>query len=353
MLKSLHLKNWYSHIDTFIEFDPHCNIIVGSTDGGKSNIIRALRKITQNRPSGDDFVSWPELNDGTGTSIELVADNGTLKWMKDKQDKYILNGTVFTAFGKDVPQEVSDFLNLSSINTQFQLDSVFLLSETPGDVASFWNRIAHLEMIDVGTANVNSAIRELTSDIKYSEGQEKVLVENLKKYDYLEQFESEVKALEDLEKQFNDLSSKENKLQELINDYYELKTDIAKWQKILTIEKPVDDLLMNFKEKNELFNRYIKLEALLDDLTDIGAKIGIQKDVLAAEKPINDLLQLYEERKTLVERQKRLSQALSSLSSIKARITAQKANYEALHKKFEDEVGEECFFCGQPIRKAI
>jgi exonuclease SbcC len=354
MIKLVHLWNFLSHYDTLIELDPGLNVFIGHTDSGKSAIIKALKWVVWNRPLGDSIRSWKNAEFKKGdTAVQICVDENQIVRRKGNIDLYELNNTEFKAFGTNVPDEITKALNISELNLQNQLDSHFLLSETPGDVASFWNRIAHLEKIDIGTANVNSAIRELTSDIKYSEGQEKILVESLKKFDHLKQFESEVKELESLQRQFEDLTYKENKLQELINDLYELKGDIAKWQKILSLEKPVNDLLLLYKERDTLFEKVFKLGTLLQDFIDIGARIDIQKDVLAAEKPINDLLQLYEQRKILTERQKRLFAALSSLSSINASITTQKANYETLHKQFEEAMGEECFFCGQPIKKVV
>jgi predicted ATP-dependent endonuclease of OLD family len=38
-----------------IEFDPNITTIVGDNEAGKTTVIRALRWITHNRPSGEGF----------------------------------------------------------------------------------------------------------------------------------------------------------------------------------------------------------------------------------------------------------------------------------------------------------
>ena len=86
MIKNLHIKNFQSHEDTFLEFHPSVNIIIGSSDSVKTAIIRALRKVVWNRPSGDSLRShW-----GGESRIELSGEDWKIIWSKDKMDMYSL-----------------------------------------------------------------------------------------------------------------------------------------------------------------------------------------------------------------------------------------------------------------------
>ena len=58
MIKNLLLKNFQSHIDSKIEFDSGFNVICGSSDSGKSALLRALMWVIANRPSGDSIKNW-------------------------------------------------------------------------------------------------------------------------------------------------------------------------------------------------------------------------------------------------------------------------------------------------------
>ena len=58
MIKSLELFNFQSHAHTLIEFSDGVNIISGTSDSGKSAILRALRWVIRNEPSGLGVVSW-------------------------------------------------------------------------------------------------------------------------------------------------------------------------------------------------------------------------------------------------------------------------------------------------------
>ena len=54
MIHSIKIQNIQSHKDTQLEFNPGINAIVGSSNNGKSAILRALYWVVYNRPLGTD-----------------------------------------------------------------------------------------------------------------------------------------------------------------------------------------------------------------------------------------------------------------------------------------------------------
>jgi DNA repair exonuclease SbcCD ATPase subunit len=397
MIKSIHIKNFLSHPDTQIELHEGLNVFVGETDSGKSAIIKALKWCTWNRPSGDSIRSW----NGGDTQVEITtAEGNVITRSKDKSDRYKLNDIEFKAFGTSVPDEIAKALNLSETNLQNQLDSHYLLSLSAGEVASHWNRIARLEAIDIGTDNVNSAIRELNADIKYAHAQEKTITEDLKKYDHLDTFEKEVQALEELDKKVSILRVDAGVLETNIRRYYNNERSLLAYEKILSTEKPVSDLLELIARKKELIQKFNTLTNLRDSLEVVQQKIIIEKETLALEplvdellqlrrkkddlernynilwnlmrnyrideskiKQLNrtiatetlitDLLKLYKDRETLVLQYKALSKTISSAKDIQVRLDAQKTSLVALEKKFEEALpeGSICVLCGQTIKR--
>ena len=83
MIQSVHIQNFQSHKNSTLEFSPGVNIIVGTSDSGKTAIIRALRWVVWNRPSGDSLRStW-----GGKTSVEICLDKGSVERSKDRSDR--------------------------------------------------------------------------------------------------------------------------------------------------------------------------------------------------------------------------------------------------------------------------
>ena len=54
MIRKLNIQNIQSHKNTELEFSPGINAIVGSSNNGKSAILRALYWVRYNRPLGID-----------------------------------------------------------------------------------------------------------------------------------------------------------------------------------------------------------------------------------------------------------------------------------------------------------
>jgi exonuclease SbcC len=347
MLKSLHVTNFQSHKNSTLDFSEGVNIILGASDSGKTAIIRALRKLIFNKPSGDQMLS----NWGGKMKIELTTDNAQITYSKDKEQEYILNGTSFKAFGTEVPREISDALNISDINIQNQLDSVFLLSQSPGEVASFFNRVANLDKIDTGTQKVNSLIRELNADIKYAEGQEVALIESLKQFEFLDKLEIDVEVLEEQEKQLINLSNQRNKLNNTLVNLRLVKIEIESTSKILVLEKPLNEIFILKEEKSRLESERNKLDKLINQIQRMQVEIDEQKGLLVLETPVLNLMKLMEERRMLVDGRNLLFKTIETVRGISDRIKNGNAYIDTQNALFEKELGDVCPLCNQPIKK--
>ena len=68
MIQTGVIRNFQSHKKSILNLSKGVNVIVGKTDSGKSAIIRALRWLFTNTPSGDAFRSW----DGGDTKVSAT-----------------------------------------------------------------------------------------------------------------------------------------------------------------------------------------------------------------------------------------------------------------------------------------
>jgi len=179
VIREVRIKNFQSHENTVVRFSPTQTVIVGSSDCGKSSIIRAINWVRRNRPLGTSFIRTGSLSP-CRVEIDLVQSDGSeVTIEREKSSKtsfYKIGHEVYQALRSDVPEPVKELLNLSDINVQLQLDQHFLILETPGEIAKRVNSITKIEEADKVLQRLNSKCRETNTTIQI----EKDRVENLK-----------------------------------------------------------------------------------------------------------------------------------------------------------------------------
>lgn len=106
MLHKLVIQNFQTHKDLGVTLGPHVTTIVGTTDAGKSSVLRALGWVALNRPTGDAFI-----RDGArAVSVELGTEkHDIIRERGPGKNTYVLrpmtdpgSAEVFTADRKSV-----------------------------------------------------------------------------------------------------------------------------------------------------------------------------------------------------------------------------------------------------------
>jgi len=222
-----------------------------------------------NRPSGDAIRS----NWGGDTLVEIKMPEGDIVRSKGKADYYQLyrasEALDFKAFGTNVPQEIITLLNINEINFQSQLDTPFLLSETPGAVAAHFNKVARLDMIDVGLQNVQREIRALEQRVEFGKEAIEGTKASLAKFEYLDKFEAEVEVLESTEKELIALVNGRRRLIKLVEDIKRVEEMQEEFVVITAVEPIVTTILVNYSQKRMLQEEYSTLEHLVDSMGSI------------------------------------------------------------------------------------
>lgn len=207
------VTNFQSHKKTRVDFsDKGLNAITGASDSGKSAIIRALRWVFYNEPKGADFIR----HGASRTTVTVGFTDGssiTRSRTKSSSGEYIVrdtNGkeTEFKGFGNNIPIDIANThqmpkVELSTgveraINFSNQLDSHFLLSESPAVRANTIGRLTGVHIVDAAIKEKGKEIRKLTVDSNASEKQIAELDEKLKNYDDLPEIEKRLNVLKGL-----------------------------------------------------------------------------------------------------------------------------------------------------------
>jgi len=349
MLKSLHLKNVQSHKDTYLEFSPGVNIIIGPSDSGKTAILRALRWLIWNRPQGDVI----RRRQGGETSVEVVLDDEiVVKRIKDnKQDQYVLNDYVFKAFKSEVPEEVLKALNIDVINLQRQLDAPFLLSETPGVVAQHFNRVANLDVIDVSLQRINSEIRELSQNLKFYEQEKTKLTSELEQYDYVDKLSMEVEVLEELGKANTDLRSKLGNLSRIIHTISHNEEEIEKMSYVVEIEGLLNNVLDRISEHEAMKERLERLKGILAKIESTNEQMKYERTLVSMEGSLSAIISDIQKVEELHEHLMEFEEKIAEIENVESEIERYEMMVKEKMELFEREMPDVCPLCGSIVKK--
>ena len=171
MIDRLVVENIQSHEKSELDFSPGINCIVGSSDNGKTALLRAMFWCIRNRPLGSDILvsHWAKNEKGKinkTVSVSISNEKGTVIRKKTSTDNNYLiqlnkeDIKLLEVIRTDVPEEIEKFFNLSETNIQQQQDAPFLLSASAADVARFFNRIVRLDIIDKVLSNAENQRRK-------------------------------------------------------------------------------------------------------------------------------------------------------------------------------------------------
>lgn len=195
MLTSIAIKNFQAHEKLRVDFDPHVTTIVGPSDVGKSAILRALEWVCTNKPSGITFLR----HDASRVSVLVSVDGRKLIRARGASvNQYSLDGKLFKALGSEVPEEVTDLLNVSSINFQAQIDAPFWFNDSPGQVSKNLNAIVDLGLIDDCMAKLGVAQRTAKARQEVVKDRLQVARTQAAQLRYIKEMECELRQLEEL-----------------------------------------------------------------------------------------------------------------------------------------------------------
>jgi len=348
MFKSLRIQNFQSHKDTLINFSSLVNVFIGESSTGKSSIIRALRWVMENKPSGDGFIRKGSKK----TVVTLTLDTGdVIKRVRLKKDNtYYLNDIVFKAFGVNVPDEIQKILNMGVENFQLQKDSFFLLNKSAGEVGRHFNDVASLEKIDFAIKNMKTLIRKNSTDcklIKKTMENEIDKLENLKmvnkdneiKVQNMLKFQIKLKKMQD------ELKSK---IDFLHDKFIPIQNNVSKCSYDEKIKILMDKGFILYHGKyNDIINKLNVLNTLYKAYT------GHYKAVNDT-KPVHSIKDRFKACKGLKDKLQNINEYINNRKALLINYSKNKKTYQRLEKElnihkeeFNSIFPDNCPLCGK------
>lgn len=344
MIKSLEIKNVQSHKDSKLVFSPGINALVGTSNNGKSAVLRALMWAITNRPLGTEILlsNWAYDSKGKQNeemSVTVEKGNSTLIRRKTKTDnEYILDGEVLEAIKTDVPESVKKFFALSETNIQKQQDAPFLLSQSSGKIAEYFNRIVRLDIIDKVLTNAESTRRKMKNQFETAEENEKNLQKKLEQYDWLDSVEALLEKYKVVNEKCETLSDEKDDLESSVEKFEEINKrkfpDFSKQKKLI---QEIEDV--NSKNKDLVF----EIESLDESVSEFENLSEKSEFDFSKEKKLIETIESLDFDKSEIEK---LKEQIEQVEYADGFVKSQKEYIKGLKK----QLPEICPFCGAKMK---
>jgi len=345
MIKALKIRNVQSHKKTNLRFSKGVNVILGSTDSGKSAIFRSIRFCAKNEPKGNLICS----NWGGRTKVVLIPDETTVTRIKEKNtNTYLVHQKnaeklKLTAFGAKVPSEVETALNLSEINLQQQMDGPFLLNKTPGAVAAHFNKIANLEVIDLATQRIKREIKQLGASIAFKEADKKKKEKVISEFDFIEKFDIDLEVLEVLESDVTNLQKNIKKLNKVITDCKDSDVVLEKASILSQFEDMVRSLLLLSEKREDLY-------ATIEEIHNKHQLLIEYRNNLEHEEKVDRLLIRFDKKDNIKESYKELNTSILQVKANQASIKLLKIDLKKLESNLLRNMPKICPLCNTNLK---
>ncbi|NLK44218.1 MAG: AAA family ATPase [Tissierellia bacterium] len=334
-IKKVILENFQSHKYTVLEFNEQLNVIVGPSDSGKTAILRGIRWVLYNEPSGDYFIREGESH----CSVTLEFNDGTkVKRFRSRSKNiyYLYNlendEIAFEGFGTSVPEEILNATGIKKIlldkdlskpiNLSDQLEGAFLLSEKGSTRASSIGRLVGVNIIDDTIRDTLKDIRNLSVKKKNIEERLLKLQDELSQYEYLEELKNRIEKI----------------------NY--IRDKISTKKKLLTTYRNFNEKLQHlYKEKEEAsyyLQRLDNINLLLDLKNDISSNISKFNYLITKRNQIHKLSHDKKYNMNIINSLKELSKVEKNTNSISSllNLNTQLLKYKSAFNKINKEISE-------------
>jgi chromosome segregation ATPase len=228
VIESIELRQFRNHKKTTLHLDPHVTVLVGPNGSGKSNLIRAVRWVAANKPSGDSMLRRKGTKQADLCEATLRVDGRTVTRAKGEgRNEYVIDGNKVAVPKTGVPKPVDELLSMGEANFAMHWRGpAFWFGLTPGQAAKELNRIVNLDKIDSVLANVSAKARRVKAEQSVSADRLKAAKIKKGQLVYVPKLVADWKALETLESELTELQENERVVNELLSEASRLKEEV-------------------------------------------------------------------------------------------------------------------------------
>lgn len=354
-IKKIILENFQSHKYSEIVLEDGLNIIVGPSDSGKTAILRAIKWALYNEPAGDFFIR--EGSNEVSVTIHFSDNSQLVRFRSRSKNIYKLvynNGEELRleGFGTGVPEEIREAIGIykinlggnetSSVSLAEQLEGPFLLSEKSSTRASAIGQLVGVDIIDKALREVLRDTRTLNINKKTLEENIDNLTDEIKTYDYLTEFKSNIAKVSEIRQKLSDTDSLINILKNSHTSLLKLYGEMDELKIIkddLSRLDDVDEILIALQDN---YIRHWRLSNYHKNLHRVNISISENVKIVDELKDIDSFIKIKNKLNFNIEHFKKLQNLSKQYSKIKeeANYWKQGINILSKHHEYEEKISK-------------
>ena len=305
------LKNFQDHADTTIDFTNGINLIVGSSDAGKSAILRAINLVFHNNYKRDSYIRHGEKE--CSVSVKFSDGVEVTRIKGEDVNSYLLTdaeGNIhsFPKVGTGIPDEIKKNLGNPPLDDKKrpisyadQMSSLFLVDLSSSDLPRTLSELTGIQHLQTSAELLSKTARSYDRSIKDKKEKIEKLEIELDNYSYVDK---DLERIEDIVEKLKDVNSqieKSNRARFFIEQNNKIFTEAKQIKVKLAKEKAFAELKDKFDELATLSKKVSRSTFYLSEYQKIAKEYKKTKaNLLACEQFLT------EDNKDLMESVKKL-----------------------------------------------
>lgn len=368
---NIELNNFQSHSKTKVDYSEKSNAIVGPSDSGKTAIMRGIRWVLFNEPSGAEFMRYG----ATKTSVSLYTNTGykiTRYRTRSSAGGYEIthpNGetTTYEGIGREVPIEVTNITQIpllkvgkSELTFQIarQLEGAFFLGMSGGDRAQWLGMLTGVNRLDDGIRNVNKElVRERANKKSAHESFVKTEMKLKDKNEKLRELQQRQGALTEMvdrlrqkQEQLEYIGDMVTKLEQARKTIAEAEEKVDKYgAKLKGLRENLTSLYENQRKLQDIENIFAKVEKVKESKKKLRKLPILQKQIPHLKRKLSALRSTQEQMDLIAQAGKKLAEFDKLNEKTVEQQGVVKETLKKLHHDRHELVGDECPVCHQAI----
>jgi exonuclease SbcC len=267
-IEEVQLINFQDHADTTIKFTNGINLIVGSSDAGKSAVLRALNYVFHNSMKGDSFIRVGtaecsvRVKFSDGIEVTRIKGGDTNSYvLKDVEG----NHHTYSKVGQTVPDPVRKALGSPPLDDKKkpisyadQMSSLFLVDLSPTDLPRTLSELTGIQNLQTAAELLQKNSRSFDRSIKEKIEKIDKLKVDLDNYSYVDK---DLNKIQEIETKL-EVIEQDNQKVKSSRAYIEANNEIAKEAKKIKEALSKDKIILDIKDKfdslNESYQLFVK-----------------------------------------------------------------------------------------------